>query len=268
MSVELVFDRLRSANPVPDPTALREETIDTGVFLAATEQRREKMQTTTVRPTEGRTPKRLPALALASVLLAVVAALGIVTLVRNDTSAAFERRVEIIEEQAAAYSSGDMEAWVSYYAENAPIYNGNFLVGPRMTSTQTWFRSFMVANDQWTITGDCEEAGSDAVTCPMLRRDDFHGAGGLEAEGSITFTFDEDDRITSFSMSPAPERVLQAQYTPFDQAFDAWLEQAYPEVHAGFGVPVFTIQPNADDMPTALEYVDEFVAQSDEYPRP
>lgn len=267
MSVELAFDRLRSANPVPDPTALRERAIDTGVFLVATQQRREKMQTTTVRPSEGRTGKRLPALALASIIVAMVAALGIVALVRDDTAAAFERRVEIIGEQAAAYSSGDMDAWVSYYAENASIYNGNFLIGPHQSATETWFRSFMVANDQWTITGTCEEAGAGAVTCPMLRRDDFHGAGGLQGEGLITFTFGENDQITSFSMSPAPETVLQAQYTPFDQAFDAWLEQAYPEVHDGFGFPVFTVMPNADDMPTALEYVDEFVAQSDEYAR-
>jgi hypothetical protein len=41
-----------------------------------------------------------------------------------------------------------------------------------------------------------------------------------------------------------------------------------PDVHATFGpkVPDWGLFPNAEDMPSALEYVDELLAQSNVYP--
>ena len=45
MPVDAAFQRLRDANPVPHPAALRERPIDASVFLVATQQRSREMQT-------------------------------------------------------------------------------------------------------------------------------------------------------------------------------------------------------------------------------
>ena len=45
MQIDTAFQRLRDANPVPDPAALRERRVESDVFLAATQQRSAKMQT-------------------------------------------------------------------------------------------------------------------------------------------------------------------------------------------------------------------------------
>lgn len=45
MSIETAFQRLRDANPVPEPAALRERRVDPSVFLATTQQRSREMQT-------------------------------------------------------------------------------------------------------------------------------------------------------------------------------------------------------------------------------
>lgn len=44
MSIDTAMQRLRDANPVPDPAALRKLPVETGVLLTATQQRSNEMQ--------------------------------------------------------------------------------------------------------------------------------------------------------------------------------------------------------------------------------
>ena len=74
MSVDSAFQRLRDANPVPEPAALRERRIDAAVFHAATQQRSREMQTENEPITieKRREPPRwkwMPALVTAVVLI-------------------------------------------------------------------------------------------------------------------------------------------------------------------------------------------------------
>lgn len=203
----------------------------------------------------------------ATFLIVVAASFGVLAIVGGDDGAStLEHRVGIVEAQAQAYSDGNVEAWLGYYAPDGSLWNGVFPA--TSPTTTTWFSAFMAANDQWTIIAPCEEVSADELSCPMGRRDEFHGAAGLGGEGMITFTFNKADEITAFRMSPAPASVFQSSYRPFGVAFDTWLEDTYPDVHAQFGRRVFDVMPNAEDMPIALQHVEEFVAQSKEYSSP
>ncbi len=55
-------------------------------------------------------------------------------------------------------------------------------------------------------------------------------------------------------------REVDAEVVAFREAFDVWLEEAHPEVE------VDTLMSNPETVPTVLEYAEEFVAQSEDYP--
>ncbi|MEX1125776.1 MAG: hypothetical protein WD895_04835 [Acidimicrobiia bacterium] len=59
------------------------------------------------------------------------------------------------------------------------------------------------------------------------------------------------------------------EQTDFVQAFHDWLEETHPDVFANMvflGSGTFDFFPDAESVPAALEYLDEFLAQSDIYP--
>ena len=78
MSVDIAFQRLRDANPVPEPAALRERRVEAAVFLTGTEQRSRDMETAD-RPTAIKKKplgwKWIPALVTAAVVIIAGASL-------------------------------------------------------------------------------------------------------------------------------------------------------------------------------------------------
>ncbi len=58
-----------------------------------------------------------------------------------------------------------------------------------------------------------------------------------------------------------------SQHEAFAARFSDWLEQAHPQIAGGFAPLVATRMPAAEDVPVALGYVAEFVAQSKLYPQ-
>jgi len=254
MTVDQAFQRLRDANPVTDPAALRKETIDSAVFLASTRQRSMDMQTQTARlePAPVRRRRVAAALAAAFFLLVVGIGVGLIASMRggDEVSSTLERRVAIIAAQAGAYSDGELDAWLAYYTPDADLYNGVFsLEQPDLRlRAPYWF----ALNDQWVITGVCTDVSAGDVACPMRQKDDYHGLAGITLEAVYTFTFNEDDKITAFRLDGSYPAAL-APYGAFDMRFLRWLDETHPEAEL-------------DDSTTAILYVEEFIAQSDHYP--
>ena len=126
---------------------------------------------------------------------------------------------------------------------------------------------YVAAGDRWTRVGECQTSGTEVV-CPIERRDDFHGAAGLATSEQYVFAFDPDGRLTRLNLVSGNP---WAEQHAFRADFRQWVQQAHPDESIQFFPPAdraiaeFGDLPRADDMPAALDLVDDFVAQSDRW---
>lgn len=187
------------------------------------------------------------------------------TLEATPTTSAEERlaaRMTVVEAMIVARNSGDYEAWrASFPAESPNIFDG--LVTDE--SELEWQRAHMAANDVWTITGECTDTLA-YVSCPMTLVNEFYGPAGIFfTVPSMHLSFNADEELVGIG---AQVWEIAGDTAEYADAFDAWLAEAYPDVHASFGPRVEGegALPNPEDMPTAIQYVEEFLAQSDVYP--
>jgi hypothetical protein len=130
----------------------------------------------------------------------------------------------------------------------------------------------MNAQQQWEIVEPCQvigetSAGETMVSCLLQDVTGFWGVGGISDTRLQTFRVDADGLITNESMSFSSNRR-----DSFNRAFHQWLSDTYPDVYneMGYGSissdgPGFSTG-NPDHMLVAVEYVEEFVAQSEKYP--
>jgi hypothetical protein len=130
----------------------------------------------------------------------------------------------------------------------------------------------MNANQRWEVVEPCQvdrktAAGNTIVKCLIHDINDFWGAGGIGDTVTGTFTVNEDllisNRINIFG---------SARRNAFNRAFYQWLKDTHPDVYQGMDIgyissngPGFDAK-NPEHMHTAVQYVEEFVAQSDAYP--
>ena len=130
----------------------------------------------------------------------------------------------------------------------------------------------MNANQHWEVVEPCQVTtenadGDTVVECVISNTDDFWGAGGIFDTKNQRFTVNPDGLITTKSNSFSSDRR-----DSFNRAFHQWLSDTHPDVYAEMDPgyitsagPGFDTQ-NPDHMLVAVDYVEEFVAQSDTYP--
>lgn len=255
------------ANPAPDPGRL-ELALDDRAHLDAVEQWSEDMTETTIReinpaPTEGQSRWRPVSIAAAITLL--VGLLAVSFFLNNRSDVAVE--IRSIESAIAAYNDGDVETWVAAWDPTAQ--------GIQPLSWGYFFEIFMQANEQMTIVEPCAivgEASTESgqpviVECLISYRDDFHGPAGVNLETEVSrFTLNTDGLITRWE--DGRECCLAEQ--AFTSAFNIWLRDTHTDVYESIqlydmgSLPRFSSDPA--NMAIAIQYVEEFVAQSDVYP--
>ena len=130
----------------------------------------------------------------------------------------------------------------------------------------------MNANQHWEVVEPCQVTtenadGDTVVECVISNTDDFWGAGGIFDTKNQRFTVNPDGLITTKSNSFSSDRR-----DSFNRAFHQWLSDTHPDVYAEMDPgyitsagPGFDTQ-NPGHMLVAVDYVEEFVAQSDTYP--
>lgn len=295
------YERLVAANPMPDP----EQYLATVVELdAALRDLEEVLMDTRTRQEDRKSPSpvwnRGWAVAAAAFAAVLVIAAAFVFMGRSDdgdlvgddppsttappttqaappttdaaatttttlaSEALFAERVTAIEAMVATRNSGDFDAWYAHFETETPNIFATLVTDD---SQLDWQRSYVAANEVWTITGECTPIQTipNEIICPLTLVNDFMGPAGIYYDvPQLRFQFSGSDLTgvyaNSWEIAEDPE--------VYGLAFDAWLAEAHPEVHASFGPrPVGNEWlPGAADMPTALEYVDEFLAQSNAYP--
>lgn len=252
------------ANPIRDPDALEFDDADTATHLESLETRSTVM-TATIERTVDRRPAngRWIAAAIVAATLGVVALFAATRPSEPILITTLDQRIEVIEALVAVHNSGDFDAFRDQFSDAPEVFGGT------VESDVDWEfqRSFIAANEQWEFSGSCEEHSVQGrVACPMTLENDFMGPAGLYFDvPALRFEVSQAGNIEHIGAE-----VWRIAGDPEDYfaAFDAWLNAAHPEVHAGLGPRVedWGMLPSAEDMPSVLPYVDEFLAQSADYP--
>lgn len=139
------------------------------------------------------------------------------------------------------------------------------------------------ANDTMELSG-CRVTGTTPsrmaiVECESTSTDDFYGTGGIVETGLTTFHVTEDGKISSIGCCGSDEDEdipwEETELAMFTFAFWSWMMDAHPTVFDDVGPYLYDIPGLAAfvgdsrdpaEMLIAVEYVAEFVAQSDDYP--
>lgn len=253
--------------PVTDAQALAPEGTSTGGRVMVIDLERE--QETRRAPEEHRRPRtRWPLVAAAAAGIAVLA-IGLsvadggdrVELAPAEAPDAdpLTVRTALVDDFVDVYNAGDPAAVAERFVPSASPVQPAKLADP----------AFQAAGDQWTRTGPCRVGGGDDVVCPIRREDDFHGAAGLSIEEDHVFRFDD----------ALLERVVLLEADPWDEshafraAFRSWVDAEHPEASIGWFPPVgsysdeLAAMPTAESMPVALDLLEEFLAQSQDWGR-
>ena len=126
------------------------------------------------------------------------------------------------------------------------------------------------------VTGKAP-GGESIVECEATTTDDFYSAGGIVETGLATFLVNENDKISSVGCCGPDEDIPweETELAMFNFAFWSWMMDAHPTIFDDIGPSLYDIPGLASfhgdsrdpaEMLIAVEYVAEFVAQSDVYP--
>lgn len=179
----------------------------------------------------------------------------------TNEDAILDPAVAVVVSALEAKNNGDLAGWLSFYEggknPRTPLHAEQIL---------------MNANQRWEVVEPCgvkevDAEGNTTVECVIHDANDFWGVGGIGDTVPGTFIVNEDLLITF------RENIFgSSRRNSFNSAFHQWLKETYPGVFSESGFkrvssngPGFD-SGNPDLMIVAVEYVEEFVAQSDTYP--
>lgn len=135
----------------------------------------------------------------------------------------------------------------------------------------------MNAGQQWEIAEPCQvegisTVGDTIVDCLIVNTDAFWGVGNIYEPRTLTFRVNDDGKLTTQEGVTNATSFRSQQRQSFNRSFHQWLSDTYPDVYNEMGYesisssgPGFATK-NPDHMLIAVDYVEEFVAQSDDYP--
>lgn len=178
--------------------------------------------------------------------------------------------VDVVVSSLDAYNSGDTETWLAHFSEDAVVFRES------RAAAADFFGPFLAANSRMEKVGACAlgepaASGEAVVTCTIAESNDFHGAGGITVVMSATFLIDDNMLISR----AGPPDFGYVERRRFNTTFWSWLEATYPdaydqiqlqEAQEGSDGSSFRGPDTPEHMRIALVYVEEFVAQSTEFP--
>jgi hypothetical protein len=218
-----------------------------------------KERTRTTPPPTRRRWGWLIAAATAAVTALLAGSVLIVTAVAGPDSAAPPAGMEpvaVIDSAYEALNAGDVDGWMAHYT--ADHFENPLLVA-------SLHDVLAAAGQRKEMLEPCRPIGEEQVECTVRDVNDFHGAAGITITLRERFTVNEDGRISATDTTVIS--FTQPGYYTFTQTFWSWMEDAHPEVHAENRPVIVTHWPKEpEQIRVGLEYLDEFLAQSDLYP--
>jgi hypothetical protein len=201
--------------------------------------------------------------AIASAIVTVVAltSAGCSSTSNEAADEVADNAIEVVLSALDAKNGLDLDRWLT-------AFEG----GKRQRTPLFAEKILMNANQHWEVIEQCQVTGETAsgetvVECLLSNTDDFWGVGGIFDTKTQTFTVNADGLITSNKNIFASGRR-----DTFNRAFHQWLSDTHPDVYAEMDPgyissngPGFDTR-NSEHMLVAVDYAEEFVAQSDTYP--
>lgn len=256
------LERLRSANPVPEPDRLLSEPGELDAFLRTVGQ---ASPSPVDEPLAGRADGRRQGwLIVAAAATVVIVGGTLLALLRapadpQPAGPTGAEQVAYIEQAYAALNDGDVQGWMRRFAEDAS-FSGRTADSERLVN-----EILAAANRRLTIVEPCATAAPNIVVCTVTDTDDFHAAGGLSITRVETFTLTDEGRIGDQAISVLS--LTEPGYYTYTQAFNEWLRDAHPDVWDQIRPGLITHLPaTPDKVRIAVRYVDEFIAQSERFP--
>jgi hypothetical protein len=174
---------------------------------------------------------------------------------------AADAAIAVVVSAIEAKNRFDLDAWLMAYEGGRRVGTPDFAENILMNARQQW--DFV---EPCKVTGETS-SGDTVVECLLQDINVFWGVGGISDIKAREFTVNADGLITNNHNT-----FGSARRNAFNRAFHQWLSDTYPDVYSemGFGSissngPGFD-RKNPELMLIAVEYVEEFVAQSDKYP--
>lgn len=175
------------------------------------------------------------------------------------TVASDSPEIRIVEETIAAANAGDYEDWISHFAADALIPL-NTLAD---VSVEDHFRFEAAVGTTRTMAEPCKLIGN-SVECELTVENDLFVPAGLAPTLTSAFFFDRGGKIVTVN------EQFSADLGDFFGAYITWMKEAHPDVHGQImeadSIPYMLMTP--ENAPLFLAHVDEFIAQSTDYPKP
>ena len=175
--------------------------------------------------------------------------------------------IQIIRESLAAWNTGDVDAYLAFFADNATYLEYDV--------HSEYFRDgceFWQTLGDHTVIDECDVWEDGRIRCHAVGSDNLSGPAGASAESLQSFWL-TNGKITRVSIGATHESSFH-----FIREMGWWLEAAHPDVWES----TFALADRCDDdveyncwatwyataetAAVLLEYGPEFIAQSDKYP--
>ena len=252
---------MRAANPVPDPAAaLTHDELNALLLLTRTRSGNMDVKSPETRGRQEKNQHRgwLVAAATFAVIL-VVAGIGLMVANQSDEDTTVALGLSVVMANYEAFNNGDYDGYLATFTDE-------------LAQEQPRIEGWRVDNEQIEIVEPCRvvetsPTGDTTVECSTTRSNDYLGPAGIIENVTETFVANGDGKISSVE-NDGPCCI--AQWRAFNQGFWQWLQVAYPAVFEEIRPIDFDSFPgwqrDPADMLIAIQYVEEFVAQSDDYP--
>jgi hypothetical protein len=268
MNDEQVFQLLAETNPVPKvgvgvaPVALG-DADQGGRTMATTNSRLSPERRFDSDPTPGRRWGAL--LAAAAVLLVLIGGAAMWALVGRGNEVADEPGMSSVLAAYDAMNNGNIDAFYSHLTEHAVEVDDHEY---RLLDVEM--------HEQTELSGPCRQlkpsptSGKDRIQCDVKVTNDLFRPARIWLEVTDTFVIARDGRI-DVVLSMAGDNTSADDYS---HAFWSWLADAHPDVYDTIWgahpdpetIRALTAFAHTDIKLAARNYVDEFIAQSSEYP--
>ena len=171
----------------------------------------------------------------------------------------------MVEAAFEAFNSGDIEGWVAARG----VREDGWVRTARVPYTEALLAAGAhIEVEQCTSNGHGDLDGSGAyvgyhIICDASESNLFYQAASIGEAVTFEWVVDEGEII----YSSADEADFD-NWLAFNKDFKDWMQSSHADVFGEMSFLVLTSSfPSAESMPTALEYVEEFVSESEDWPR-
>ena len=167
-------------------------------------------------------------------------------------SAAFDA----VQAAFAAFNAGDENTWVEWREpqEDAAAFDYMIAAGSQIEVGECTSRGY----GEWLMD---DLMTGYAIDCSVTQTDQLLKPAGIVLEMVYEWVIGTGPETSQGGSNENWLFVLG-----YFAEFEAWLEQNHPDIAEGMEYESDTGYPTAENVTVALDYIEEFIAQSDKYP--